>query len=365
MKFAVEDMPMTEEMSPEKLCESVYSPPRLDVVSYLEELVSGRPLRYFDCGRRALVEALRISGVKEGETVALPGLICRDLLPVIRTLGAKADFYPVARDLHLAGSLDTLPPARAVVAVNYFGFAQELAPFQEYCRRTGAVLVEDNAHGLFSYDPAGRALGTRGDFGIFSFRKTVPVPNGAALVMNTPSQGLVLRLRYSSDVVPDPLSFRMKETVRRVVPIVGHRPVCRFVSIMRGLRRIRAGLPFPVSRQEEAEMPRLVFPGRLFSGSTRGRSGEAESRRRRALYVWLHDTFASTHLEMQPVFPSLPDFAVPFGYPFYAVPPERPRVDAVLRKVGLFCYPWPELPDAVKETAPEHYRNLLVVPFLW
>ncbi len=70
---------------------------------------------------------------------------------------------------------------KAVLAVNYFGFAQDLAPFREYCSRTGATLIEDNAHGFLSKDTSGVLLGTRADLGITSIRKTFRLVNGAAL----------------------------------------------------------------------------------------------------------------------------------------------------------------------------------------
>ena len=70
---------------------------------------------------------------------------------------------------------------KALLAVNYFGFAQDLAPFREYCLRTGATLIEDNAHGFLSKDTSGVLLGTRADLGITSIRKTFRLVNGAAL----------------------------------------------------------------------------------------------------------------------------------------------------------------------------------------
>jgi hypothetical protein len=158
----------------------------------------------------------------------------------------------------------------------------------------------------------------------------------------------------------------MKETIRRVIPVVGHRPVIRLVSAVRELRRIRTGSPYPLSPPDaEAELPPSSFHAVRFSGCTTEGRVETETGRRRALFGWLHETLARARLDIHPVFPSLPDFAVPFGYPFYAAPRERPKIDAVLKRAGLFGYPWPELPTEIKLTAPEHYENLLVVPFLW
>src|SRR5581483_6103533 len=129
----------------------------------------------------APVEALRAARIKGGDAVLLPEFICRDVLASLHAVGADAVWYPVSSDLLPASSPATWPQARALLAVNYFGFPQDFEPFRAYAARTGAVLIEDNAHGFLSRDQTGRWLGTRGCAGLFSIRKSLPVPDGAAL----------------------------------------------------------------------------------------------------------------------------------------------------------------------------------------
>mgnify|MGYP003896109965 FL=1 len=89
-----------------------------------------------------------------------------------------------------------------MLAVNYFGFAQDLSPFREYCSTTGATLIEDNAHGFLSKDSAGNLLGTRADLGITSIRKTFRLVNGAALYVSS---------EELSDLVPNQLDFQKSD----------------------------------------------------------------------------------------------------------------------------------------------------------
>ena len=103
-------------------------------------------VRYYAFARQALVEALRLMGVGASDQVLVPSLICKDVLASVHTLGATPVFYEVDRNLNPMG-LDQISSCKAIIVVNYFGFAQDLTSFNEYCRRTGAVLVEDNAHG--------------------------------------------------------------------------------------------------------------------------------------------------------------------------------------------------------------------------
>ena len=139
---------------------------------------------YYSFGRHALHQALRSGGVVSGDVVLMPELICRDLLSAVNALGATVKYYSVGRDLQFNDDLKTLPHAKAIVAVNYFGFPQDLGPFRQYCEKNESLLIEDNAHGFLSHDENFNLLGTRGDVGVFSLRKTLPLYNGAALVVN-------------------------------------------------------------------------------------------------------------------------------------------------------------------------------------
>ncbi len=67
----------------------------------------------------------------------------------------------------------------------------------------------------------------------------------------------------------------------------------------------------------------------------------------------------------KPVFDSLPDKVVPFAYPFYSAANQIGTAKQTLKKIDLECFPWPELPDAIFPKAPEHYRSVWMVGFLW
>jgi hypothetical protein len=58
-----------------------------------------------------------------------------------------------------------------------------LAPLRALCDRHGVVLIEDCAHAFLSDDATG-TLGRVGDVAVYSMRKTVPIPNGGAVVFN-------------------------------------------------------------------------------------------------------------------------------------------------------------------------------------
>lgn len=347
------------------LCVSVYLPPQTEAGWRLESLLGVRECRFFSYGRRALVEALRVSGVTKGQMVALPGLICRELVSAVHAVGAIPRFYRIGEDLNLASPATGLPSCEAVVAVNYFGFPQEFAPFQDHCRRTGAVLIEDNAHGLFSRDAAGTFLGMRGDIGIFSLRKTLPLPNGAALVVNTRGRAFPLGPQQPFDSGLPSLKFRLKQFARRVAPVVGCWNLHRFLALVRRLNWGAESLPVTQGdRADEWLLPEPERPCAVLSQPLRADIGR-ETARRCVLYEWLDGWLREAGLAVTPVFPSLPDFVVPYGYPFYADHAEFPKVRAALGAHGLDALSWPDLPGAVRVEAPTHYTTLRLIPFLW
>ena len=141
-------------------------------------------IRYFAYARHALVEALRLSGCGSGDRVLVPEFICRDVLGSIHSLGAEPVFYEVTPTL-APRDLDQAQPAKAVLAVNYFGFPQDLEPFGLYSQRTGAVVIEDNAHGFLSKTEDGQLLGTRTDLGIVSIRKTFRYSSILLIIVQT------------------------------------------------------------------------------------------------------------------------------------------------------------------------------------
>ena len=79
------------------------------------------------------------------------------------------------------------PKTRAVVPVHYAGVACEMDAIMEIARRHGLAVVEDAAQGVMS-TYKGRALGSIGDLGCYSFHETKNVISGegGALLVNNP-----------------------------------------------------------------------------------------------------------------------------------------------------------------------------------
>jgi dTDP-4-amino-4,6-dideoxygalactose transaminase len=126
-------------------------------------------------GTDALLVALMAVGVGPGDEVVVPAFSFFATAGVVSRLGAVPVFADVEPDTL------TLSPegferkvtgrTRAVVPVHLYGQAADLAPILEIARRRGIRVVEDACQAIGARY-RGRAAGTHGDAGAFSFFPT-------------------------------------------------------------------------------------------------------------------------------------------------------------------------------------------------
>ena len=137
------------------------------------------------------------------------------------------------------------------------------------------------------------------------------------------------------------------------------------LALVRLGRWLRTGSTLPPPDPEGER----VLPGPegctplLRDGITTSEPG-AETERRRSLYRIAEELLAG-HPACRPLFRDLPSGTVPYGYPFYCEAEEFEGIRRMLRRRGLLCISWPELPDAVKGKAPSFYDTVRLVTFLW
>jgi pyridoxal phosphate-dependent aminotransferase EpsN len=144
-------------------------------------------------GTAALHLALRLAGVGADDTVFVSTLTFVASANPVLYLGATPYFIDSERISWnmdpplLADALETharrgrLP--KAVVLVHLYGQSADIAPIMETCARHGVTLVEDAAEALGA-TYRGRAPGTFGAFGIYSFNgnKIITTSGGGMLV---------------------------------------------------------------------------------------------------------------------------------------------------------------------------------------
>ena len=304
-------------------------------------------------------DALRYAGVKRDDFVMLPNFICRDLLASVAELGAKTIFYEVDRSLK-PSSLDTIKSVKAIVAVNYFGFAQDLEIFRDFAKKTGAVIIEDNAHGYLSRDENNQLLGSREKFGITSFRKTLLVDDGAILTTMLSETEIDEQLPFDDSTSSNRhklLQLLSSFETRAKIPSV---TIGRFISQIIRLVTTGSRLPKP-DEFAEIKIPGLPNPHRRSVESLRLLNEQNEINRRRSLYLKLQPQVVEAGAKL--IFDTLPDNTCPYGLPVYATAQVKRKLAKIARKNRVTLMSWPDLPNDVFQTAPDLLKNVWLLNF--
>lgn len=126
-------------------------------------------------GTDALVLAMRALGIGPGDEVITVPNTAVPTLSAIRIAGARPVLVDVADDTLLM-DIEQLPAAlsahtKAIIPVHLHGLALSMDPLLHFARQHGLAVIEDCAQAFGSSD-RGRAVGTMGDIGCFSFYPT-------------------------------------------------------------------------------------------------------------------------------------------------------------------------------------------------
>lgn len=141
------------------------------------------PPYLFSHARTALKFGLRALKITKGKEILLPEFICDVILQPLQQLGIIPVYYRVAETLEPEwndAESKVNSNTCAIIMVHYFGFPQDIEAFRDFADRHQIALIEDNAHS-FGGRYGGKLIGTFGDIGISSPRKSFSILNGAFL----------------------------------------------------------------------------------------------------------------------------------------------------------------------------------------
>lgn len=155
-------------------------------------------VRYFYFARNAVWTTVKMLGLEGGEVlvpayhhgVEVEALVDAGAIPRFYRVGARWDVD--VEDVERA----ITPRTRALYLIHYAGFPAPARELRKLADKYGLPLIEDCALSLLSADGT-QPLGSTGDVAIFCLYKTLPVPNGGALVING-------KRPYSLPELPDP-----------------------------------------------------------------------------------------------------------------------------------------------------------------
>ena len=123
----------------------------------------------------ALEMAALLLDIKPGDEVIMPSFTFVSTADAFVLRGAKAvfvDIRPATMNINEELIEDAITDrTKAIVPVHYAGVACEMDRIMEIAAKHGLAVVEDAAQGVMS-SYKGKALGTIGDFGCYSFHET-------------------------------------------------------------------------------------------------------------------------------------------------------------------------------------------------
>ena len=157
--------------------------------AWMEERFNAQKVLLTTSGTTALDMAMLLCDLKPGDEVILPSYTFSSTATSAVLAGAKLVFVDIRPDTM---NIDEnkieaaiTEKTKVIVAMHYAGVACEMDTIMDIARRHNLMVVEDAAQGVMS-TYKGKALGTIGDFGCYSFHETknYSMGEGGALVIN-------------------------------------------------------------------------------------------------------------------------------------------------------------------------------------
>lgn len=160
--------------------------------AWMEERFHAQKVLLTTSGSTALDMAALLCELKPGDEVILPSYTFSSTANAFVLAGAKLVFVDIRPDTMNIDETKIeaaiTDRTKVIVPVHYAGVACEMDTIMDIAKRHGLLVVEDAAQGVMS-TYKGRALGTIGDFGCYSFHETknYSMGEGGALVINNPA----------------------------------------------------------------------------------------------------------------------------------------------------------------------------------
>ncbi len=156
---------------------------------WFESRFDARKVMLTTSGSTALDMAALLCGIKPGDEVILPSFTFSSTANSFVLAGAKLVFVDIRPDTMNIDEKKIeaaiTEKTKVIVPVHYAGVACEMDTIMEIAKRHNLMVVEDAAQGVMS-KYKGKALGTIGDFGCFSFHETknYSMGEGGAILVN-------------------------------------------------------------------------------------------------------------------------------------------------------------------------------------
>jgi len=159
--------------------------------AWMEERFGAQKVLLTTSGTSALDMALLLCDLQPGDEVILPSYTFSSTATAAVMAGAKLVFVDIRPDtMNIDESkieAAITEKTKVIIVMHYAGVACEMDAIMAIAKRHELLVVEDAAQGVMS-SYKGKALGTIGDFGCYSFHETknYSMGEGGAILINNP-----------------------------------------------------------------------------------------------------------------------------------------------------------------------------------
>lgn len=180
---------MKEAVENRKICGDGSFTKKCDL--WMEKKFNARKVLLTTSGSTALDMSALLCGLKPGDEVILPSFTFSSTANSFVLAGATLVFVDIRPDTMNIDETKIeaaiTDRTKVICPVHYAGVACEMDTIMEIAKKYNLMVVEDAAQGVMS-TYKGKALGTFGDFGCFSFHETknYSAGEGGAILINNP-----------------------------------------------------------------------------------------------------------------------------------------------------------------------------------
>lgn len=329
----------------------------MDYKQHITKGLDEHTIRYYSLARHALYDLIKKIKPKKNSYILMPSLICKEFIEPIYNLNLNLKFYDLDEKLN-PKNLKLNKNISILLIINYFGFPFDISKISKECKKFGTIIIEDNAHGLYSSNKEDM-LGFRADFGIFSFRKTLPSYDGAFLVCN--NNKLIKYLPEPLKIQFDFLSF--KYLFKFFAFIFDNYIISSFSRNLKKLYKylIKNNLSKVLNSYNE----KITYPigPNYISTLFLKFSNKKYQIQRRSYFYYKYLKIVKEH-GGRIIFNNLPQNVSPYCLPFYYSGNNINDFAQIIFSDGFMLYRWPNLPIDKISKYPLYYNNLWVINFL-
>jgi len=333
---------------------------------------AGSRIYYTHKARVAIRQACNLSGLDNGGAILVPSYNCGSEIDPILKSGCKPLLYRINKNALVdISDLEAKITSRtkAVYVTDFFGFSPDIEDIRKLCDLKKLVLIEDCALSLFSSHDS-RKLGTFGDIAIFSFPKTLPVPDGGALVINNQALASTpwnLRRPHWAPVLEKLMPLSKASVLRSLARSTGKSTIIKIFAGRSAAKRAEMD-DYTIQKMPENYFYDENISNTAISNLTRHMlsnfSPQDIIQLRRKNYLTYLAALKNTD-RIEPLHRELPPGVCPLAFP--VIVPERNRTYAKLTAELIAVAPWwagyhPDLPWDKYPDARFLKDNILALP---